>query len=364
MEAAHLLLLGDVVLQVAPGDGAGPRGVGGHVDLVEAQLLQQVKAALELGFSLAAEANDDVGGEGGGGDDVADAVHPLQVLLDSVAAAHAGEDVVVGGLDGDVEVLADLGEVGHGADDAFGHVTGVGGEEADTPQLWGVVDGGEQVGEVRLVVQIFAVGLDGLAQEGDLAHAVGTVGCDLAGDIVDGAGALAAAAVGDDAVGAELIAAVDDGDEGGGAFGLGEGVGPELAAQVGVGHEVAEDDLEALGSGPDVDVGEAGAEVVRAGADHAAHNGDLEGRLTVAFLFHATEAAQVAGGAVLRLLADDAGVDDGEIGVLRPGGLLPAELGEAGGELVGVGHVHLAAFGPDVVSHGDTIVAQGTAGQA
>ncbi len=121
------------------------------MDLIEAQLLQQVKAALELGFSLAAEADDDVGGEGGAGDDVADAVRPLQVLLDGVAAAHAGQKLVVRGLDGDVEVLADLGEVGHGADDAFGHVTGGGGEEADTPQFWGLVDSGEQVGQVWLV---------------------------------------------------------------------------------------------------------------------------------------------------------------------------------------------------------------------
>ncbi len=61
--------------------------------------------------------------------------------------------------------------------------------------------------------------------------------------------------------------------------------------------------------------------------------------------------AEVAHGAVLRLLTDDAGVDDGEVGVLGPGGRLPAETGEAGGQLVGVGLVHLAALGPDVVAH-------------
>jgi hypothetical protein len=114
---------------------------------------------------------------------------------------------------------------------------------------------------------------------------------------------------------------------------------------------VVEEDVEALGAGPYVDEGEAGSEVVGAGADDAAGDGDAEGGVAVAALFDAAEVAEVADGAVLRLLTDDAGVDDGEVGVLRPGGRLPAETGEAGGELVGIGLVHLAALGPDVVAH-------------
>src|SRR3989304_2515924 len=92
------------------------------------------------------------------------------------------------------------------------------------------------------------------------APTAAAVGRHLAGDLVDGAGALAAAAVGDDAVGAELVAAVDHGDEGGGPLRLGEGLRPELAAEVGVRHEVAEDHLEGLGPRPDVDIREAGGE--------------------------------------------------------------------------------------------------------
>ncbi|KKK71030.1 hypothetical protein LCGC14_2918050, partial [marine sediment metagenome] len=41
--------------------------------------------------------------------------------------------------------------------------------------------------------------------------------------------------------------------------------------------------------------------------------------VAVAVLLHSPQVAEIAGGAVLRLLADDAGVDYGEVGVLRLG---------------------------------------------
>ena len=83
---------------------------------------------------------------------------------------------------------------------------------------------------------VLAVGLDGLAEQGDLPDAALGVGFNLAGDLVDGSGALAAATEGDDAVGAELVAAFDDGDECGRSGLVGEHVGPtggpEFAAVV------------------------------------------------------------------------------------------------------------------------------------
>src|SRR3972149_6250337 len=72
-----------------------------------------------------------------------------------------------------------------------------------------LVDRLEQVGEVGLVGQVVAVGVDDLAQQRYLAHAPRNQRLDLAHDLGDGAAALAATPVGDDAEGAELVAAED-----------------------------------------------------------------------------------------------------------------------------------------------------------
>ena len=96
----------------------------------------------------------------------------------------------------------------------------------------------------------------------------------------------------------------------------------------------------------DVDVGELLLEVVGAGADHAAHDGDFEVGVGALEVGHRGE---LRGGAVLRVLADGAGVDDDEVGVVGSVGGTPAEPVEAGSEFSAVGNVDLAADGPDVV---------------
>ena len=53
---------------------------------------------------------------------------------------------------------------------------------------------------------------------------------------------------------------------------------------------------------------------------------------------------------LLGVLADGAGVDDEQVGVFRGVDGFVAEARQAGGELRGVGLVHLTAEGPDVVA--------------
>ncbi len=61
------------------------------------------------------------------------------------------------------------------------------------------------------------------------------------------------------------------------------------------------------------------------------------------------EAAQLADGLVFGALAHNAGVEHHDVGVVQPVGGAVADLFQLGGHVVGVGHVHLAADGPDVV---------------
>ena len=71
-------------------------------------------------------------------------------------------------------------------------------------------------------------------------------------------------------------------------MGVGEGRRPELAAGVVGDAEALEDALEGLGPREVVDVREALAQVVVLGADHAAHDNDLE--VGLPFALHGSEA--------------------------------------------------------------------------
>jgi hypothetical protein len=94
----------------------------------------------------------------------ADQVDLLPVELDVVAAAHALQHGVVAGLDRDVEVLADLGQLGDGLDDTLRHVLRVRREEAVARDAVDVMERAQQVAQVGLVLKVVSVRLDRLAQ--------------------------------------------------------------------------------------------------------------------------------------------------------------------------------------------------------
>src|SRR5207248_10407430 len=73
---------------------------------------------------------------------------------------------------------------------------------------------------------------------------------------------------------------------------------------------------------------------------------------TGAGLLDAGKLPPLAHDAALRLLAHDAGVEHHDIGGLDLFRLGVAPLLEGGGHVVAVGHVHLAADGPDVEAPG------------
>ena len=61
------------------------------------------------------------------------------------------------------------------------------------------------------------------------------------------------------------------------------------------------------------------------------------------------EVAELADHFVFGALAYNAGVENDHVGIVQPVGGTIADLLQFGGHVVGVGYVHLAADGPDVV---------------
>ena len=81
-------------------------------------------------------------------------------------------------------------------------------------------------------------------------------------------------------------------------------------------------------------------------ADHAAHQVDHQPGVVG---LEGLERTQPAIGLVLGGLAHHAGVEHDHIGIFQPTGKLVAEAFKGRPQALRVGHVHLAAFGPNVV---------------
>ena len=76
--------------------------------LVELDVFQHLQRLLESRLALSGEAHDQVSAQGYSGYGFPYALHQSSIINVCVAAAHELQDVVVAGLEGEVEVLAHL----------------------------------------------------------------------------------------------------------------------------------------------------------------------------------------------------------------------------------------------------------------
>ncbi len=337
------------------GFGAGAGGVLEGEGGVEPGLRDQVEGVGEVGFGLAREADDDVGGEGDTGDGGAEAGEDLQVAATAVAAAHQAQDTVRAGLEREVDVLAQGTAGGHGLDHVVAEVLGVGAGEAEALQALDPVQGSEEVTEQLAVAgQVGAVGVHVLAEEADLEDAGVGEGLDLGDHVADSAAALLAAQLGDDAEGAGVVAADADrhpgrplarppGREGGGeALHLVEELGLGGALVAGPAEQDGQA-VQVVGAEHDVDPGGALQHPPLVLLGEAAADGD--GQAATGF-----GRGQVAEGPVqlvVGVLADRAGVEHDQVGVVQPGRRLQALGLQQPGQALGVVLVHLAPEGAD-----------------
>ena len=250
-------------------------------------------------------------------------------------------------------MLADRLELGVGADHVLAHVGGVRARVADAVDPFDRVDRVQQLGELaRLRAQPEPVGVDVLAQQRDLADAFGGQHADLLHQLLERPRDLAAAGRRDDAERALHVAAGADlhpgVDVAGALAGQVAGEALELEEALrrdAVGGQELRELVHLAGAERDVDERELREHAVlhrlrpaAADADHALGIAPLERARLV----------EMRDEALVGLLADRAGVEQDQVGLVALRHLGVPERLEHALHVLGVVLVHLAPEGGDV----------------
>ena len=369
-EQAHALLRdlgGHELVRHVGGRGARAGREHERVGGVVRRGVDDLERAGEVVVGLAGEADDEVGGHREVGDRGAGVGEALQVSLGGVAAVHAGEGAVAPRLQREVQVLAHRVALGHRRDGLGAEVLGVRRREANAVDAVDRVERAQQVGELRTVLpgaEVAAVGVDVLAEHGDLADAVGGELLDLAHDVAHAPADLGPAHDRHDAERARVVAADLDGDprrvaareedavrRAGSADGYAScssrisTTGPSKRAR-------SSSDAawpEVVGAEHDVDVAGALDDELPVLLGQAAADRDLEVRSLGLQRLQATE---VAVELVVGVLTDAARVQHDHVGRFELVGRLHALGREQSGDALGVVLVHLAPVGAHVEAAG------------
>ena len=151
-----------------------PRVVAVGEGVVELDLFHELERQAKILLRLAGKPNENIGRQDQFGDLFAQPLRQLQVGRARVPAAHGLQHAVGAVLHRQVQLAAQGAPPGQQADQARAQVLGMGGEEAQPGGLRGLRQLRQhtlqQTGEIQLAV---AVGVDVLAQQGDLPHARG-----------------------------------------------------------------------------------------------------------------------------------------------------------------------------------------------
>ena len=316
---------------------------------------------------FARETDDDIGGDGQIRTSLAHGFAETQVFLVLVRTAHELQNAVTAALHGEMDVAAQLGQVGVGIYQVLAETDGVRAGEADALQSVHVVQFFQQAYKGAAAVDnrlILTVAVHNLPQQGDFLHAAVHKFSYFLQNIGLRAAAFGTTGAGDNAVGAAHFTPLHDGDEGGAVAGWwqvvadfilepflllrGADVCPsadrfeirlsETAAQQSVTKLVHVVVL--LGTGYNVQtwhIAEKGGSTALAHAAHEAVNHPGLGGGASAEETHFAQCFQ------LGLFADGAGVDEDDIGLCLILGELITAGQEHAGYLFGVALIHLAA---------------------
>ena len=336
------------------------RGAGaGRIDKGEQGVvpdaLHQFQGIFKFLVGLAGESHNDVGGQNDIGHDGAGVIHQFQILRRRIAAVHLLEDPVIARLERQMDMAGDFGILGHGIKQLFCGVLGVAGHEPQQEFAGQLGQFRQQVREVHAAVEVLAVGVDVLAQQGDVPAAVFHQLLHLGNDILGLAAPLPAPDIGHDAVGTEVVAAIHDADpgfEGAGAHHrqtLGNGTSlvlrgkdplPGVQDPVQQGGELPQ----VMGGKDAVHMDVALADFFRHGglAHHAAAEENLLARMAA---LGVDQRAHVAQNPLLGVFPDGAGVDDNDVGPFLAVLHGVAALLQHTADAFGIGFVLLTAVG-------------------
>ena len=211
--------VGRVVGQVRRGR-AGALGEDERKTLIEADVIDQLHRLFEVGVGLAGKSDDKVARYRNIRAHFAQASDLLLELDGGVATLHRSENAVRARLHRQMQIVCELGHVGIRLDQRIREFERMRGGEADAADAVEFGDRVDQQRQIRraAIVHRAAIGVDVLAEQIDLAHALFGERSDFGHDIVERPADFLAACIGHHAVGAVFGAAFHDRDEGGDAF--------------------------------------------------------------------------------------------------------------------------------------------------
>ena len=166
-----LHLVGNVVGHVV-GSSAFLRREGEHAGTLEAHVLDKLAQLLEVFFGLAREADDESGAKSDVWDMLAHIFHETYGLLFVHATAHGLQDVGADVLQGQVDVMADLGILAHQVKQLVGKAERIAVMQADPLEAVDVAKGLHQLHDVGLSVEVVAVIGQVLGNEDQFLHAL------------------------------------------------------------------------------------------------------------------------------------------------------------------------------------------------
>ena len=193
--------------------GARARGILEGKRRGEAGAPDQVHGGLEVLFGLAWETNDDIGGNRRVRNLLPDLIEDAQELLRAVGTAHVLQDLIRAGLQRHVQLRAHRRGFRHGVDDIRGKFRRVRGGKPQALEAVDLAHFAQQLRESKAIArhfwigEIHAIGVDVLAQEGDLRNSLIHQRLYLGQNIARPAVLFLTAQGGNDAEGAGVIAA-------------------------------------------------------------------------------------------------------------------------------------------------------------
>ncbi|MPM83251.1 hypothetical protein SDC9_130314 [bioreactor metagenome] len=250
-------------------------------------------------------------------------VQNAQEAVLAVAAPHRAQHRVGAGLQGHVQARHHIVGLGHRLDHVVGERRRMRAGEPDAFQTVDLPDRAQQLREGGTVTELDAVGVDVLAEQGDLLDPLVDQHRDLAQDLARPAVGLLAAQAGDDTEGAGVVAADADRHPGGiGRVAAGRQVGREglqgfldldlrLLGDSGA-FQQHRQRTDVVGAKDHVHPGRLRGDEIAVLLSHAATDGDLHAR---AFTLDARHVPEVSVETVVGVLSHGAGVEDDHIGV-------------------------------------------------
>ena len=211
VETAVFLSLGSGIFHL----GSGSTGSGGEDESEErviAHGFDQGNGLFEFLLSLTGEAHDHIGSQHQIGHDRLGIHDLLEICFPIVMAVHSLQHPGRAGLEGKMQLLGNLGGSGHGVEELFGRISRVTGHKADLEITGDLGDQFQQISEVNTTIQILAIGVNILTQEGNITNSTFDQFSALGQNILRLAAPFTASDIGHNAVGAEIIAAIHDGN--------------------------------------------------------------------------------------------------------------------------------------------------------